>query len=420
MIEENSGRDATFLYALARDGETHEIVAYLKQSDKAVIRRRCAELLGDLSDGSAHDDEVAVRGLIDAVLKDENDSVRARAIDALYRHGDDALRRLINRIGDVDVEDVEQWSPREVLTAWLDAEYPEFRLVAARALGDIGDERAVTRLVDTLTDPAPRVRAQVARSCSQIGDSRCVDPLADRLDDPNVTVQRAAASALGAIGTTEALEPLVPVTQADDTELRRIAIEELGQYGTLDPIVVLIRCLDDDPESVRRTAMLSLFQLFVNSSSDREQAIRATVVDQLEQIDTEAVVPLVRDIMDESQRWRIRRNAAWLLGAITDPDSDYRDTVYDRLIAALNDEDQRTAQLAAASLADLPSSELQKRLQMYVHDDKNGGAAVERAEYVLEEIGGATDRELVTNSIDYTYVRDPADYTEHRRSDDDD
>jgi HEAT repeat protein len=417
MIDENPAKDATFLYALARDGETRDLVMYLKQSDKAVIRRRCAEILGDLSDGSAHDDEVAVRGLIDAVLKDEDDSVRARAIDALYRYGDDALHRLINRITDVDVEDVEQWSPREVLTAWLDAEYPEFRLVAARALGDSGDERAVTRLVDALTDPAPRVRAQVARSCGQIGDPRCVDPLADRLGDPNVIVQRAAANALGAIGTTEALEPLVPVTQADDTELRRIAIEELGQYGTLDPIVVLIRCLDDDPESVRRAAMLSLFQLFVNSSSDQEETIRATVVDQLERIDTEAVVPLVRDIMEESQRWRIRRNAAWLLGAITDPDSDYRDTVYDCLLAALDDEDQRTAQLAAASLADLPSRELQKRLQMYVHDDDNEDAAVERAEYVLQEIGAATDSELVTNSIDYTYVRDPADYTEHRRTD---
>lgn len=420
MSDTNPAKNTTFLYALARDGETHKLVAYLKQSDKAVIRRRCAEILGDLSDGSAHDDEVAVRGLIAAVLKDEDDSVRARAIDALYRYGDDALHRLINRIADVDVEEGEQWSPREVLTAWLDAEYPEFRLVAARALGDIEGKRAVPRLVDTLTDPAPRVRAQVARSCGQIADPRCVPPLADCLDDPNVIVRRAAANALGAIGTTEALETLIPVTRADDTELRRIAVEELGQYGTLDPVVVLTRCLEDESESVQRTAMLSLLQLFATSSSGQEENIRSAVVDQLKQVDTGAVVPLVRDIMRESQRWRIRRNAAWLLGAITDPESDYCDTVYDCLIEALDDEDQRTAQLAAASLADLPSDELQKRLQMYVQNDDTKDAAIERAERVLQEIGGPSNSELVTNSVDYTYIRDPADYTEHGRTDDGD
>lgn len=418
MVDDEPASETTFLYELARDFETQSLVSYLRHSDSPEVRRRTAEILGDFATVSSYtDQEEAIRALIRTVREDDDDGVRARAIDSLYQYGRDALDRLIGKMADIDVEDSPDWVTSRTLVGWLDAEHSEFRMVAAGALGRLGDERAVDRLTDALSDPAPRVRARAARSCGQIGDPRCIEPLADRLNDRRPLVRRAAANALGAIGTREALEALVPLARDDDEELRRIAIDELGQFGSLDPVIVLLRALDDESQSVQRTAIISLIQLFVDAPPEQTESVRESVAQQLRNSDTTAVVPPLLDVMAESQRWAIRRNAVWLLGSIADGDDQYRDEVYDRLIDALDDQDDETAELATESLIQLESDELERRLHIYIQDEPGSEAAVERARTVLEETDRALSQELVTNSVEYKYIRDPADYTAQQRDD---
>jgi HEAT repeat protein len=412
MFDDEPARDTTFLYELARDGETSALVSYLRRGDRPVVRRRAAEILGDFSDVPQEtDEEEIVQALIEAVREDDDDTVRARAIDALYRHGQDSLDRLISELADFDVREAPEWVTARTLAGWLDAEHSEFRLVAASALGRIGGEQAVDPLIDALSDPAPRVRERAARSCGRIGDERCVPALRERLDDRHTIVCRAAADALGAIGTREALRALVSVARADDEELRRIAVEELGQFGSLDPVVVLVRALSDDSEAIQRTAVLSLIQLFADAPDEESETVRAEVARQLRSTRSVAVVPPLLDVLSESDRWEIRRNAVWLLHHVADADSDHREGIYDHLIAALGDPDETTADLAAAALADRESEELERRLHILVQDDATDDAVADRAERVLEAIGSDLSQELVTNSVDYTYVADPADYT---------
>ncbi len=422
MFDDDPARETTFLYELAREADISALVAHLKRGNTPTVRRRSAEVLGDLSDTglSEEEQEEVIQALMQATREDDDDSVRARAIDALYRYGQDALDRLIAEMANIDVRDAPEWVTSRTLVGWLEAEYPEFRMVAAAALGRIGDEDVVEPLVDALTDPAPRVRERAARSCGQLGDTRCVPALAKRLDDSNQLVKRAAANALGALGTERALKALVPVARADDDELRRIAVDELGQFGSLEPVVVLLRALEDDSESIQRTALLSLIQLFVEAPDAESREIRDTVADQLTRMETAAVVTPLLDVMEESQRWAVRRNGAWLLGQVTDPDGEYRDAVYDCLIDALDDPDDLTADLAAASLVDLPSDELERRLLIIVKNEDGSPEVIERAEAILEEIGSDPTQELVTTSVDYTYVADPADYTKQKREQEDD
>jgi HEAT repeat protein len=304
------------------------------------------------------------------------------------------------------------------LISWLDAEHPEFRMVAAATLGQIGNERAVRPLLDALTDSSPRVRERAARSCGQLGDRRTVPALIERLDDPELMVRRAAANALGAIGTERALKALVPVARADDKELRRIAVEELGQLGSLEPVVVLLRALTDDSDSVQRTALLSLIQLFVEAPPDQSQEIRDAVADQLERLESEAIVPTLLDVLDESNRLPVRRNGAWLLGRVTGSADTHRDEVYDCLIDLLSDPDEMTADLAAASLTDLGDEDIERRLLILANNASTSAEVAERAERILDDLGGR--RELVENSVDYKYVTDPADYTEQKRSQEND
>lgn len=412
MIDDEPKRDTAFLYELARDAETTKLVAYLKRGRTAQIRRRAAEVLGDLADAPTYEteDEV-VEALIQAVQDEDDDSIRARAADSLYRHGEESFARLIKRMGDVDMEADPDWVVSRKLVDWLEGDYPEFRMVAAAALGRVGDENALSALMDALTDPDPRVRVQAVRSCGLIGDTRCVPALADRLDDPSMQVKRAATNALGSIGTTRALKALVPVARAEDESIRQMAIDELGQLGSLEPAVVLLRALEDDSRSIQRAAMLSLIRLFVEAPPEQTAEVRETIAEQLERLDASAVTPQLVDILNESQRLAVRRNAAWLLGRAADAEADGRDEVYDCLIGTLDDEDEMTADLAAMSLTELPSDELERRLHVLAKDETIEDAVVERAESVLEEIGSDLSQELVTNAVDYTYVRDPADYT---------
>jgi HEAT repeat protein/beta-lactamase regulating signal transducer with metallopeptidase domain len=83
------------------------------------------------------------------------------------------------------------------------------RMAAARALGELRDERALEQLVGTLSDDNWRVRQLVVWALSEMKDARAVMALCNvLLSDTRVEVRRGAAEALGEIGSAEALPSL--------------------------------------------------------------------------------------------------------------------------------------------------------------------------------------------------------------------
>jgi HEAT repeat protein len=83
------------------------------------------------------------------------------------------------------------------------------RMAAARALGELRDERALTRLVATLSDENWRVRELAVWALSEMKDDRAVNALCNvLLSDTRVEVRRAAAEALGEIASAAALPSL--------------------------------------------------------------------------------------------------------------------------------------------------------------------------------------------------------------------
>ena len=80
------------------------------------------------------------------------------------------------------------------------------RMAAARALGELRDERALTRLVATLADDNWRVRQLVVWALSEMKDDRAVTALCSvLLSDTRVEVRRGAAEALGEIASAAAI-----------------------------------------------------------------------------------------------------------------------------------------------------------------------------------------------------------------------
>jgi len=100
----------------------------------------------------------------------------------------DAAPQLINLLGDSD--------------EWV-------RMAAARALGELRDERALTRLVAALGDDNWQVRQVVVWALSEMKDDRAVTALCSvLLSDVRVEVRRGAAEALGEIASEAAVPSL--------------------------------------------------------------------------------------------------------------------------------------------------------------------------------------------------------------------
>ena len=157
-------------------------------------------------------DPVTVPELLLA-LRGDDLWVRMAATEGLIKIGEPAVEGLITALGH---------SNRAV------------RRAAAKALGKIGDTRAVSGLRAALLDSDIDVRRFAAQAMGRIGEKETVDALSDALRDDADRVRKAAASALIEIG-----EPAIPVLldALNDAEPRVaiIAVVALREIGYEPP-----------------------------------------------------------------------------------------------------------------------------------------------------------------------------------------
>ncbi len=144
---------------------------------------------------------------------------------------------------------------------------------AARALGKIGDARAVEALETVLQDKSRpnNVRWETAKALGEIGDARAVETLVTALQDemsPN-DVRTAAAFSLGQIGDARAVEPLISVLEGLKTDTYdsrvRVTIQSLGQFSDRRACAPLIEFLFrsiDDGYALQRDYFQPLHNLF--------------------------------------------------------------------------------------------------------------------------------------------------------------
>ena len=100
------------------------------------------------------------------------------------------------------------------------------RLKAAQALGHVGDDRAVAPLLAAHFDVSWSVHEAAGAALAQIG-AAAVEPLLNALEDNNREVRVNAARALAEIGDDRAVAPLTALLADDHERVRQEAAEAL-------------------------------------------------------------------------------------------------------------------------------------------------------------------------------------------------
>jgi HEAT repeat protein len=119
----------------------------------------------------------------------------------------------------------------------------------ARTLGVMGFDVATPALVEALDDTDPKVQLLAAEALGKIGDPHGVEPLLAKLPYAETGVKRFILGALGKIGDNRALEALVAALRDEPVaEVRASAAFGLGELGAAEATEPLLAALDDENE----------------------------------------------------------------------------------------------------------------------------------------------------------------------------
>jgi vesicle coat complex subunit len=141
----------------------------------------------------------------------------------------------------------------EELIALLDDSDRQVRREAARALGEIGDARAIPALINKLHDPAADMVEEAAEGLGRIPNPRSLNCLIELLQDERPLARKSAAIALGEMGDERAQEPLQKMLEHErDPVVFVAAAEALSKIGGHRVLHILRRLLRTSSPGVGR------------------------------------------------------------------------------------------------------------------------------------------------------------------------
>lgn len=190
----------------------------------------------------------------------------------------------------------------------------EMREEAAKALGELGDYRAVDPLIGLLSDENRYVRREAAKSLGKIGDGKAIPALINALKDEDRYGREGAAEGLGEMGE-HAYPSLIDAMADDDWHVRMGAAIALRIIGNKDALPVLITAMQDENRFVRREVIKSLGRIgdhsvidtLIEALKDPDRSVRLRAVSALSKCrDRRIIEPLIEALNDEDSGVRLR------------------------------------------------------------------------------------------------------------------
>lgn len=109
------------------------------------------------------------------------------------------------------------------------------RSSAARALGELGCEKAAQALIGALADEDDWVKEYASEALGKLACGQAVEPLGKLLESDNYKVRCTAVTALGKIGGDEARKLLEPLREDSDSWVREAAVNALEKLAAAAP-----------------------------------------------------------------------------------------------------------------------------------------------------------------------------------------
>jgi HEAT repeat protein len=230
---------------------------------EAAIRERAAELLGLLGDRGA------VAPLAQQ-LKDESLAVRQTVLRALSALGGEtaytgllhaivepstreaALHLITEMSNDALINELKPYLQRHLYEGNRD---PALRWASARALSLLGDEAAVSILLNATRLPDDSVRRPAAEALAWVRGRRAVNVLIEALGDRDWLVRQKAVEALSSIQDSRAVAALAPLASDPEWRVRLAVVAALSHMRDARIYGALLKLAQDTDRWVRRAAI---------------------------------------------------------------------------------------------------------------------------------------------------------------------
>lgn len=298
-------------------------------------------------------------GPLTAMLKDEDENLRAAAVQALDLIGDGRVRDdLVPLLNDPSQFVRERTAKALKSMDWLPpTKADQARLLAglkkwedmpalgkaavptliealnnsnfyhardaAQALGKIGDPAAVDALIGCLENERFEVQMAGAEALGQIGDRRAVVPLIDHFDGVTDVAKTAIIKALGQLGGKEALDMLIKLLEAPGNTYRRsYAASALGETGDPLAATALTKALTDEDWMVRKSALESLeavggklsLEDLIRLAKHHDRFVAEKAIDSLGDLRDPQALDTLIELLENPERVEQARNALMKIG----------------------------------------------------------------------------------------------------------
>lgn len=412
------------LYSLSNRGEYGTLIQHLRDHDDENVRFGASGVLAE----SVEEFKEAVTPeaqevLVDSVLNDPSDAVRANVISILLEIDESTLDTVVTRL-QAEPEATPTGTPYPlILTKWHSKPKPELRYLAVVGFERVGSASAAQKLRTTIKrENNMRVLKRAIKAGGKIGDETFVTPIQEQLRvedaqyDSSVNeeqireVKEAAVQALVRIGSNAAYEALLTASRGTDEQLKEQVLSEIGKFGAEDTVDVIVRELDNDEnDELRKEAAEGVITTFRESEFDEGDSIRQQTIDKISEEVSIDVSTEFASIVAESPRKSEKRNAAWMLGQLESTS----DETVESLLTALQDDDANLRQIATASLTKLDPTEIEPKIDAFIDEIDSESEAYQLASFIKSNLKDEAE-EAKKELVDYSYVASPSDYTTDR------
>lgn len=204
---------------------------------------------------------IIVIELLELLKNKENIHIRSAIVRILGKIGDEtAVSSLLELLKDYDpdlrtyaADAITEMGPIVIdsLIESLKQETGRTKLLIIEILGNISNVKAVNPLIQCLTDKDVYIKINAIEALNKIGDKKAIFPFIDLLNDRNYGVRSKIAEILGNLGDNVAVQPLINCLNDQDQGVRINAIISLGNIGNKNALDPLIPFLKDNNKNIR-------------------------------------------------------------------------------------------------------------------------------------------------------------------------